>query len=118
MITSTRKRAAAGDPSALDALLAAERAVSVRLQAAEREAEQLLREAREAARATDERAERELDELLRVREAQAAEQRQADARDIRAEAERRRRLYADADDHRVAEIAERLAAMVAPVAVP
>ncbi|MDE3150936.1 MAG: hypothetical protein KGL93_01680 [Gemmatimonadota bacterium] len=117
MFTTRRKtHAAAADPSALDALLEAERAVTATLQEAEREAERLVREAHAAARASDERAERELQEMLRLLDLQAAEQRTADARRVNDEAERRRRLYADADDARIAEIAERLAAIVAPAA--
>ncbi|MDE3129323.1 MAG: hypothetical protein KGL38_15035, partial [Gemmatimonadota bacterium] len=54
------KRTAAGDQSALDALLDAERAVAASLQDAEREAERLVREAHAAAKAADDEAEREL----------------------------------------------------------
>ena len=109
---------AAADPSALDALLEAERAVSAGLQEAEREAAQLVREARDAARAADERAARELEETLRRLDLRGAQQRDADEREIRGDAERRRELYAGADDSRIAGIAARLAAAVAPVPAP
>ena len=119
MLTTRKRHTPAGtESSALDALLDAERAVTASLQQAERDAERLVHDARAAARAADEKAERELQETLRLLDLQAAEQREADARAIRDEAERRRMLFADADDARIAEIAERLAAMVAPAAEP
>ncbi len=119
MIATRKRHTPAGtEASALDALLDAERAVTASLQQVERDAERLVHEARAAAHAADEMAERELQDTLRLLDLQATEQREADARAIRDEAERRRVLYADADDARIAEIAERLAAMVAPVAEP
>lgn len=107
---------AAAEPSALDALLEAERAVGMSLQEAEREAERLVREAHAAAQAADERAERELADTLSLLDAQAAVQRAQDAQAIETEAERRALLFADADPARIAAIAERLALLVAPVA--
>jgi len=119
MFTSTKKHAPAGaDPSALDALLEAERAVTVGLQEAERAAERMVREAHAAARTAQDTAERELQETLQLLDFQAAEQRESDARVVRAEAERRCLLYADADDARIAEIAERMVTMVAPTGEP
>ncbi len=116
----TRKKTppAGGDPSALDALLEAERTVGASLQQAECDVERLVHDARAAAHAADAQAEVELQETLRLLDLQAAEQGEADARAVRNKAERRRVLYAEADDSRIAEIAERLAAMVAPAADP
>jgi vacuolar-type H+-ATPase subunit H len=117
MFGTHRKHADGGaEASALDALLEAERTVAARLQDAERDAERLVREARAAVRAADEEAETKLQDTLRSLDVRAVEQREADARGIREEAERRRRLYADASDARIAEIAERLLTLVAPVA--
>lgn len=119
MFTSRKKHPVDGAaPSALDALLDAERTVTTSLQQAERDAQRLVHEARAAAHAADEQAERELQETLRLLDLQAAEQREADAQAIRDEAERRRVLYAEADDALIAQIADRLAATVAPVAEP
>ena len=103
-----------GDPSALDALLEAERAVARSLADAEREAERMVRDAHAAADAADADAERELAETLRLLDQQAADQRERDARSVREAADRRTRLFADAGDARVAAIAERLALFVAP----
>ena len=120
MLFTSRKKnpAGAAAPSALDALLDAEQAVTAGLQQAELDAQRLVHEARAAAHAADEQAERELQETLRLLDLQAAEQRDADARAVRDEAERHRVLYAEADDTRIAQIAERLAAAVAPFAEP
>jgi vacuolar-type H+-ATPase subunit H len=104
------------DPSALDELLEAERAVASSLAEAEREAERLTSDAFAAAAAADADAERELAETLRLLDEQAAEQRERDARAIRQAADRRTRSFAGADDARVAAIAERLALFVAPAA--
>ncbi|MHB2034168.1 MAG: hypothetical protein ACYCVE_12485, partial [Gemmatimonadaceae bacterium] len=81
--------AAHGDPSALDALLEAERAVGLELQQADRDAERLLNEARAAAAAADAQAERELLHILQLLDEQAATQRATDADAVRAEADRR-----------------------------
>ena len=108
--------AAHGDPSALDALLEAEREVGLDLQRAEREAERLMVEARAAAAAADEQAERELRHILQLLDEQAATQRVTDANAVRAEADRRARLFAEADDVTIAAIAERLLTVVAPAA--
>ena len=119
MLRTRKKTPTAGsDPSALDVLLEAERAVTASLQQAERDVDRLVHQARAAAHPADEEAERELQETLRLLDLQAAEQGETDARAVRDEAERRRVLYAEADDTRIAEIAERLAAMVAPAADP
>ncbi len=109
-------RTAAPDSSVLDALLEAERVVAQSLAEAEREAERLVHDAQAAAAVADADAERELAETLRLLDQRAAEQREKDARSIREEADRRTRLFADADDARIAAIAERLALFVAPTA--
>lgn len=111
-----RDQAATGDPSALDALLDAEHAVALSLQEAEQRAEHVVRDARAAAQEADAAGERELREALALLDTQAARQRDDDARAIRDEAERRRQLYADADDARVAAIADRIAQRIAPAA--
>jgi vacuolar-type H+-ATPase subunit H len=110
------KPKAAAEPSALDALLDAERAVAVTIQGAEREAERLVDEARAAARAADEQAERELAETLNLLDERAVAQCAQDALVIETEASRRAQLFAEADAVHIAAIAERLALFVAPVA--
>lgn len=117
MRTSGKSKAQGNpDPSALEALLEAERLVALSLEQAEREAERLVHEARAAAEASDEAAERELAETLRMLDEQSARQRDEDVRAIQNEADRRTRLFADADAVRIAAIAERLARVVAPAA--
>ncbi len=117
MFTARKKHTSADvEPSALDALLDAERTFAKSLQEAEREAQRLVEEAHAAAKAAEERAEHELEETLRLLDLQAAEQREEDARAVREAADRHRRLFAEADDERIAEIAERLAEIVAPAA--
>ena len=104
------------DQSALEALLEAERLVALSLEQADREAERLVHEARAAADATDAAAEHELAETLRLLDLKSARQRDEDVRAIQDEADRRTRLFADADAVRIAAIAERLARVVAPAA--
>ncbi|HVA57683.1 MAG: hypothetical protein WBQ26_06895 [Gemmatimonadaceae bacterium] len=117
MATSRKdKQKAAADSSALDELLQAERAVALSLAEAERDAERLVRDAHDAAAAADADAERELAETLRLLDEQATEQRRRDARSIQDEADRHTRMFAHADDARIAAIAERLALFVAPAA--